>query len=151
MEAAAVLGVVAHPGVRADLWDCEKPVAPMHATIYHLLAKEERFTDGAVEDAVVGLVSFAPMNGATWNPHIVVLPEHRGRGAELMALGLRWMFENTPARKLVAFPPVFKPAMVRVFEKCGFAREGFSPKSFPWRGEMHDRVLMGIEKESVNV
>lgn len=126
-----VKAVICHPEIQPAICEGE-PSFPVHDSIYYLMPE-----DGA------GVVMFMPINTITWNPHIAVLPEHRGRGSELMAAGCQWMFDNTPCRKIVAFPPAFNKAMIRVFEKCGFAHEGVSPNSFMFYGEMHDRILMG--------
>jgi len=122
----------------------------LHETIYHLLAKNATYVDGAVDEVTVGIVSFIPINSVTWNPHIVVVPEYQGSGVGTAILldAIEWMFSNTPCRKIVAYPPVFKGKMIRVFEKCGFKVEGYSPASFLWRGVLHDRVLMGLERKA---
>jgi len=147
-DPTVVRQVVEHPGVRPHIHEGETAVPiPVHESIYYLAAKVQRYSEGAVEDVLIGVMAFLPVNGAAWNPHIAILPAHRGTGTEAMRLGVAWMFENTPCEKIVAHPPVFNTAMVRVFEKCGFRREGYSPRSFRWHGELHDRFLMGIEKE----
>lgn len=146
----AVRAVIGHPAVRPYSDDSDGDlVVPMHAKIYHLLANEDIGVDpGEIQTRTLGSVSFVPVNGITWNPHIGVLPEYRGRGTEVMRAACAWMFRNTPCEKIVAYPPTSNPRMVRVFEKCGFAREGYSPRSFPWRGSIYDRILMGKEKTS---
>ena len=126
-----VKGVICHPEILPLVCDGE-PAFPVHDSIYYLMPE-----DGA------GVVAFLPINSITWNPHIAILPEHRGRGTGLMTEALNWMFENTPCRKVVAYPPSYNLPMIRVFEKCGFSREGFSPRSFEFRGQVYDRVLMG--------
>jgi RimJ/RimL family protein N-acetyltransferase len=137
--------VIGHPEVRPHTYDLEGEIpVPMHESIYHLIAKEDfGFDPGMIEARVVGSVTFVPLNAITWNPHIGVLPEYRGRGTEVLRAAMEWVFVNTPCRKLVAHPPTSNPRMIRVFEKCGFVREGYSPASFPWRGQVYDRVLMG--------
>lgn len=143
-----VRSIIAHPGIKPYTWEGEgEPPVPMHESIYYLLAKDERYADGAVEDVTFGVVAFIPVNPVTWNPHMAILPQHRGTGTQAMNLAMRWMFENTPCRKLVAHPPAFNSRMIRVFEKCGFKTEGVSPKSFLWHGVMHARILMGADKE----
>ena len=132
--------IVEHPEIKPQIWDSDDSVSiPLHETIYHLVAR--------LDGEVVGLVSFVPINSITWNPHISILPKYRGRGTDVMRLGINWMFENTPCIKLVAFPPTFKKAMIRVFEKCGFEHEGFSSKSFRFNDVIYDRLLMGLEKD----
>ncbi len=139
--------MVAHPGVKSSI--CEEgtePNVPIHDSIYYLAPSGLRVSDGAVEDVLLGIVAFLPINLITWNPHIAILPEHRGCGTEVMRKSIDWMFTNTPCEKIVAYPPAFNTPMIRVFEKCGFRVEGCSPKSFMWKGIRHARLLMGKEK-----
>lgn len=148
-DVQAIRSVIGHAEIRPLVYEGDGDIpVPISGSVFHLLAKEERFADGAVEDRVLGLVSFVPMAPGAWNPHIAVLPEARGAGTEIMREGILWMFENTGCRKIVAYPLAENKAMTRVFEKCGLRREGFSPRSSLWRGEMRDRVLMGLEKEN---
>lgn len=142
---AEVLAVIGHPEVRPYTYDMDGEIpCPMHESIYHLIAKEDfGFDPGDIQTRVLGSVTFMPVNSITWNPHIGVLPEYRGYGTEIMRAAMQWMFAKTPCLKLVAHPPTSNPRMIRVFEKCGFVREGYSRDSFPWRGEIYDRVLMG--------
>lgn len=145
-DAREIRGVFGHPDIRPLVYEGEGELpVPLGDSIFHLLAKEECFADGAVEDRVLGMVTFVPMAPGTWNPHIAVLPGARGAGTEIMREGMRWMLENTPCRKVVAYPLAENVAMTRVFEKCGLRREGFSPRSYLWQGQMRDRVLMGKE------
>lgn len=147
-DAGLVRSILAHPEVKPLVWEGDgDPVVPLHDSIYHLVAREEVYADGATEDQLVGVVAFLPVNSISWNPHMAILPAHRGRGTQALELALRWMSENTPCRKVVAYPPQFNAAMIRVFEKCGFSQEGLSPNSFRWRGALYGRVLMGKELE----
>lgn len=139
-DRSAIRGILENEQVRPFIFDGTGDIpVPVSEEIFHLLARE---------DAVIGIVSFVPLAPGAWNPHIAVLPEYRGNGTEIMRRGVAWMFENTDCRKMVAFPPVHNMAMVRVFEKCGFEREGMSTKSYFWRGEMRDRLMMGLNKEN---
>lgn len=135
--------------VRAELCEGNEELhVPVHPLIHYLVAREERMADGAVEDVLVGIVAFHPVNAITWTPHVVILPEHRGKGSAVLRAGMAWMFRSTACEKLFAAPPAYNVAMIRCFEKCGFDREGRSPCSFRWKGMVHDRVLMGINKEN---
>ncbi len=145
-DQSLVLGIIGHPVLRKELFEEDvEPQAPIHPSIYYLVAWDEKFSDGAVEDRVVGVAAFHQVNAITWTPHLVILPEHRGKGTEVLAKASQWMFENTPCKKLFAAPPIYNVAMIRCFEKCGFFLEGRSPESFLWHGEIYDRILMGKE------
>jgi RimJ/RimL family protein N-acetyltransferase len=131
-----IRSVFEHPEVRPQIWEGGEMPIPFHEHAYYLYAG-------------IGLVAFVPVNHVTWGPHLAVLPEHRGHGTEMLKEAVEWMFEKTPCLKLFADPPYFNKRVIRVFEKCGFQYEGFSPRSFLWRNVLHDRVLMGLEKDSL--
>jgi RimJ/RimL family protein N-acetyltransferase len=147
-DVAEVKSIIGHPELKPLLVEGDEIPVPLHPSIYYLVAKKERFADGAVDDYVVGIAAFIPVNSITWNPHVAILPAHRGNGTQVLRMAMSWMFANTPCTKIVAYPPSYNEAMIRVFDKCGFSTEGLSPKSFEWRGAVHDRILMGIEKEN---
>ena len=95
---------------------------------------------------LVGFVMFLPIYGIAYNPHIAILPEHRGCGTEVMRRGVAWMFAHTRALKILAFP--FKPAMIRIYEKCGFHIEGLS-NSLVWhKGEFKNCLIVAKEKHA---
>lgn len=147
-DAALVQAILSKPGVKERIWEGDSnPAVPMHESIYYLIATDELYGDGAVEDVTLGVVGFIPVNNVAWNPHIAMHPECRGRGTEVMRAAIGWMFENTECLKVIAHPPAYHKAMIRVFEKCGLELEGCSPKSFRWNGILHARLLMGIDKE----
>lgn len=142
-----VRSIVGHPKIRAVLFEVAEPlVVPLHPSIHYLIAREERMADGAVEDKLVGLAAFHQVNSITWTPHLAILPEHRGKGSDVLRMATEWMFERTACRKLFAAPPAYNTAMIRCFEKSDFNLEGRSPRSFQWQGQLYDRVLMGKEK-----
>lgn len=133
-----VESVLRHPGVKPHVWDrSDEPQAPIVDSVYYLVPQIER---------QLGIVVFVPANDVAWTAHSALYPWTAGLGTTAMKLGIEWMFRHTACRKIVADPPAFNARMVRVFEKCGLKREGMSPKSFSWHGELHDRVLMGIER-----
>jgi RimJ/RimL family protein N-acetyltransferase len=148
-DAALLKSVALHPGVRDLISDRgEEPAIVLHESIYWLLPRYEdggQFQDGSA----IGFVAFMPVNSITWNPHIAILPEHRGRGVgtEAMSLAIGWMFAHTACKKIVAYPPVTNLAMVRVFEKCGLRHEGVCRRSFLYHGQIYDRLAMGMEKD----
>lgn len=130
-----IRSVFFHPAIKPEVMDDDMEII-VHEKIYWLLA----YVDGAL----VGLVMFCPIYSLAWNPHIAIFPHHRGCGTEVMKQGVRWMFDNTPCNKLIAFP--FKPIMKRVYEKCGFTIEGNSRGLLTIRGQQIDCQIVGIEK-----
>lgn len=147
-DIAFIRYIIHHPEIHEMLIEdgqSEIPV-PIRQNLYYLVPKIEIGMDGIISDAPIGCILFAQVNSVTWNPHIGILPMYRGNGTEAMGLGVQWMFDNTPCRKIVANPPSYNKAMIRVFEKCNFNYEGRSPKSVLRNGLLHDRLMMGKEK-----
>lgn len=135
-----VNSVIHHPEIE-NLASDEGPrfQAVRHPYIYYLVPRIEK---------PLGVMMFLPVNSITWNPHIALFQEFRGKGLGTGAIreAIRWMFRNTPCRKLIAFPPQFNLGMYNVFTKVGFKREGFSPKSVMKDGHIYGRYILGLEK-----
>jgi RimJ/RimL family protein N-acetyltransferase len=129
-----IKSVFFHPDIKDEVMDgdCELPI---QEHVYWLAAY--------VSGALVGMIVFVPLYGLAWNPHIAILPEHRGCGTEVMRAGVAWMFSQTSCTKILAFP--FKPIMHRVYDKCGFHMEGFSRGLVKAQGQIRDCVIVGIE------
>ena len=88
-----------HPGIRPLVWDQVGDIP--------LLLGERIYHFGILKDGVLsGLSTFIPVNPVAWNPHLNILPEHRGIGTEAMRLSCAWIFANTPCIKLVSIPTV---------------------------------------------
>lgn len=139
--------IISQEGIREFIWDDSGPAElPVHPNIYYLLASLEAWDEGALNNVPIGLVVFMPINSIVWNPHIAILRKYRGTGTEVMMAGIEWIFANTECKKLVANPPEYNVPMIRVFEKCEFSREGYSPKSVLKGGLLHGRVMMGRAK-----
>lgn len=143
-DMAFVNSLLQMPGVVETAWDDGGPkTLSVHPSLVYLRASIEVWDEGAIRSEDVGCMTFIPINAVTWNPHIAILPEHRGKGTETMKAGIEWMLENTGFQKLVAYPPEYNKPMIRVFEKCGFKCEGYSPASILKNGVLHGRYLMG--------
>ena len=147
-----VTAVLFHPDIFPHVSDDgEERVFVRHPKLYYLMVQvDEPISMDGVKAADIGMVTFTPVNFCTWIPHVSILPGHRslGLGSLALAVGMGWMWEHIPnCWKLVARPPAFNHAMIRVFEKCGFHREGRSPKSFMRHGVLHDRIYFGYERD----
>lgn len=144
-----VESVFLHPAVKPMMFDYDERELNMSDRLIYLADYLEEHADGAVgRGKLVGIVCFLPVTNVAWNPHIALLPEHQGCGLGHLTMrhAIEWMFRSTPCEKLIAYPPVFKLAMIRVFYKCGFAQEGLQARAIRWYGELHDRMVMGLEK-----
>ena len=139
-----ISSVLRHPDIADLVSDDGEVKLPIHPELYYLVPKIEIGVEpGIIEERAIGCLAFAPVNYVTWNPHAAILPQYRGRGTEAMRLGIQWMRENTRCRKLVANVPEYNARMIRVFQKCKFQHEGFSPGSALKRDVLYGRVLMG--------
>lgn len=150
-DKAYMASVLLDPAIAHLMRDDGTPTEfdPMiHPLMYYLIPKMDvAFEPGIVESVPIGLVVFNPCNSTTWNPHIGILPKYWGHGTEALLAGIDWMFKNVPAcLKMVCFPPVYNPRMIRVFQKCHFQIEGMSSKSILHDGKLWDRMVMGLEK-----
>jgi RimJ/RimL family protein N-acetyltransferase len=137
-DRALIESVVLHPQVRHEVANDPEVGIVFHEHIYWLLAR--------LGGVLIGLVVFLPVYGEAYNSHIAILPEYQkgGNGTEVMRLGVQWIFENTPCTKILAFP--FKPAMIRIYQKCGFDTEGFSRKLISFHGVLQDCLIVGMTK-----
>jgi RimJ/RimL family protein N-acetyltransferase len=129
--------VAFHPAVKKDFGSGQDKMV-LHDLVYWLTP--------TIEGVLIGIIVFFPLYGVAWNPHIAILPEHRGNGTEVMRLGVAWMFANTECRKILAFP--WKPIMMRVYDKCGFRIEGQCRKLIAVDGAPTDCLIFGKEKET---
>lgn len=134
-DIALIESVFLHPAIKDEVLEGDLAL-PIHEKVYWLAAHSDH--------ALVGMVVFVPLYGVASNPHIAILPAHRGTGTEVMRQGVRWMFENTDYRKILAFP--FKPIMMRLYEKCGFATEGFARGLVMAKGQLRDCRIVGLER-----
>lgn len=94
------------------------------------------------------IFTFARLNGATWEGHISVIREARGKEAIAAAREtITWMFTQTSARKIVGFTPVFNRPAVLFSKLVGFKQEGRIIKSWLKNGVLHDQIVFGLCKE----
>lgn len=130
-----IKSVFEHPDILPEVSDGTLHF-PMQDNIYWLLAYSGKL--------LAGCIVFLPIYSMAWNPHIAILPLHRGVGTEVMRQGCEWMFANTACKKVLAFP--FKPIMQRVYQKVGFRVEGYSPKLLYRNGNLLDCQIVGLNK-----
>lgn len=143
-DVTLITSILSHPEIKDLVSDDGEVTVPLHPQLYYLLPKIEIGVEpGMIEERVIGCLAFVPINHITWNPHIAILPQYRGIGTQAMELGMKWMFKNTRCKKLIANVPEYNVPMLRVFEKCDFKREGYSPDSLMKNGQLHGRILMG--------
>ena len=67
----------------------------------------------------------------------------RGYGTEITRLVLDHVFGDVGLHRLGLEVFAFNERATRVYEKCGFVREGLRRDALLWDGRWHDAVLMG--------
>lgn len=81
-----------------------------------------------------------------WEIGILLVPEHRGRGAGTAAqrLLVEHLFATTTAHRIWAGTVSGNLAEQRVLEKCGFRREGLLREAVFAGGEWRDHLIYGM-------
>lgn len=99
---------------------------------------------------VFTVFGFQRMNAVTYEVHTLMLPEGRGRiGFSAGKETARWMFDNTPCRKLIGLNPANNRAVTSFALKVGFKREGIISKSWLYNNVLYDRIIVGLSKDEV--
>jgi RimJ/RimL family protein N-acetyltransferase len=97
-----------------------------------------------------GLFLFFPWNYTTYELHVAILPEYRGRhSVDSGILAGKWMFNNTCCRKIVTMIPVPNYKAKALALAVGMQQEGLNRKSYCKDGVLYDQYLYGICKEDV--
>lgn len=91
---------------------------------------------------------FLPMVSVTYDSHVAVLPKSRGpQAVESGKQAIEWMWDNSPARKIVANVPENRDDVVRYVLRVGFKKEGTMTEAFLKDGKLRDLIMFGINKE----
>jgi len=99
-----------------------------------------------------GLFLFFPWNYTTYELHVTVLPQFRGRhSVEAGTLAGKWMFLNTCCRKIVTMIPKPNYKAKALALAVGMVQEGINRKSYQKDGALYDQYLFGICKEDVSL
>jgi RimJ/RimL family protein N-acetyltransferase len=95
---------------------------------------------------VVGLFSFLPRSTVLWEVHIALHRKgRRTHGREIAAQGLRWMFDHSPARRIVAEIPASNPLAIRLAAAV-MEHVGVQARAFQKGGRLRDLIVFGLSK-----
>ncbi|EGK14681.1 spermidine N1-acetyltransferase [Desmospora sp. 8437] len=72
---------------------------------------------------------------------------NQGCGTDAMRILLRFIFEEMNLNKVKLEVFEFNPPAIRVYEKCGFRREGRLREEIFRYGRYHDVLVMGLLQE----
>lgn len=98
-------------------------------------------------DGYAGCFWLHAENSTTYQIHTCLLPSMWGRSAEAANLAVRWVFENTPCKKIITLVPTNNPLALRLAKRCGFEIEGVVTKSIQKDGVLLDQTLLGISEK----
>ena len=91
---------------------------------------------------------FVPVNYITHEVHVgIIAGKNRNKGVKSAIKVCRWMFKNTPCRKLISYIPSFHEASVMFSQVCGMEKEGLLKKSYLYNGGLFDLHVMGGTRE----
>ena len=80
--------------------------------------------------------------------HVSMLPQALGpRAREAGVAVVPWLWEHTPALRLVCHISAANTLAIRYAERMGLEQYGLNPKSWMKDGKLHDEVLLGISKD----
>lgn len=139
--------IIAHPRVYPWASDDTCPPADQFDAS-HLVKPDDTYCLLVIEGDPVGLWVYRRINGVTWEVHTCPAPDAHGqRIRDAAKATVRWMFENTPCRKIIGHVPFNNPRARALAIECGMVDEGVSTKSFLKGGELLDQWMLGLCKE----
>lgn len=143
--------ILKDPEIYKHLGDDGSLPAENFTSLYLLTNPMIYMLKAIIEDDIAGLIGFYPRNFVSYDIHITVLPQYRGKtGVEVMKKAIDWMFENTPCRKVIANAPTSNRPAYALAIKCGFQKEGLLSKSYLKNGKLYDEHILGFSKEEAS-
>ena len=97
-----------------------------------------------------GLFTFLPESEVCWQGHVAFLPDYWGNPSHAAGMAiLRWLWANTPCRRVIANIPTFNRLAIRYSNRVmGMKVFGVNEKSFLKYGHLWDQILLGISRPS---
>jgi RimJ/RimL family protein N-acetyltransferase len=126
------------PWITDDYCGSPEDFAPVnHPSMWYVLAR-----DGST---LLGLWLFIQDTHRAWIVHTCLLPKHGFRRAREAALELtRWIWANTPCRRIITQVPVCNRMALKFALDVGFKQFGVDEASFDKNGRVWDRIYLGI-------
>jgi len=111
-----------------------------HSNVCYVIAR-----DG---EEVLGLWMVHPHSAVLWEIHTCLLPTcGTKRAIAAAAEMIRWVWENTPAKRLVSQVPEFNRRAAWFARRAGMQEFGRNPKSYQKDGKLHDQALYGLSPQ----
>lgn len=96
----------------------------------------------------LGVFMLHPHNTVCFEVHTCLLPHAWGETArQCTREGTRWMFDNTPCRRIITNVPQYNRLALKLALESGMSQFGVNPKSFLKDGKLCDQIMLGISKE----
>src|SRR5574343_1353572 len=140
----AVTAVLKHPEIYR--WIADDQTGPVeHYSAEPLLANEAVYF---LMPRPGCLAIYSPLvSGIMYQVHMAIVPSMRGSiGYAAGQETVRWMFENTPARKLVGFTPSNNRVAILFALKQGFRKTGKITGGRQQHGKILDLVITELDK-----
>ncbi len=136
--------VLTHPRLYRHMGDDTAPPAEEFAPnadprIWYVLAR--------ARGELLGILPFVPHSAVRWEVHCAFLPRAWGHTAPALAGGIRWLFEQSTCRRIVASVPRSNRLAARLAQRAGLVLWGVEPAAFLRDGQLVDVMHFGISKE----
>jgi len=141
---ALIRGIMTCKAVYRHLTDDASPAAedwrPIESDgIYYLVA-----WDG---NSLLGLWMLHPHNGVCWEIHTALLPDAWGdRARRAAAAMLKWVWGNTPCRRIVTNVPANNRLAYHFAVQAGMEVYGTNEASFLKGGRLLSQICLGISR-----
>lgn len=133
--------VIRHPEIYPLVRDDGSPDADDFAIPGHYMALV-----GYIDEPI-GCVMLHWSNSVCLEAHIQVLPEYRKDHAiEFGLQAIQWVWDNTPAHKIMATIPDIFPNVIEYAHTIGFELQGINEHSILKDGVLQNQFMMGLKR-----
>lgn len=97
-----------------------------------------------------GILIGRPVNYISFEVHVALLPEARGKAVDICKGAMQWLFsKSTRPLRLIASIPEYNKLAIRLARKVGMEFIGINKLSFQKDGKLFDQHLFGISKGDI--
>lgn len=84
-----------------------------------------------------------PVTSVCFEMHAAIMKKNRKQGVRNARLAAKWLFDNTPCKKLISYVPSDNECAKMFCSQCGMGVEGLIKNSIQKNGQLLDLVLYG--------
>lgn len=142
-----IRSIIVHPKLYPHIIDDFSPhpadyQPPEHPAILYLIARDR--------GELLGFWMFTPENSVCLEIHTCLLPNAWGHRARLAGKEmLKWLWSNTDCQRLITKVPEYNRLANLYARSCGLKEFGNNPASFPFKGKLHNQILLGISRPAL--